>query len=822
MSVGVGMQFTASLAPGQTQTWFTWGWDPNYLVIWSTRPLTQPAQVRLDQVSLEYTDLGITYWLTVTNTGPWPATFEARYYFKTIVDESAWRTLGPDHLSGCMVQVAVDPNNTDRLYAVAQGGGLWRLDGVAEYPGQTWVPLSDQHASLVGFAVAIAPSDSTIVYLAEGDSLLRSTDGGSTWASAATTPLWYGADPWSHAARRIVIDPSDSALVLLASNSGLWQTADAGANWTQLLAGDVTDVALDPSDSAIIYAAQRDVGVVKSVTGGGAWTTIQPWGSAALVKIALGRQGTPASRTVALKFDQQVMVSTSAGGGPWTATSLPPDQWGETQYYWNSCIAVDPFDDRTILAGIQEVYRSDDGGATWSVVATYYHPHEDQQSIVFDPASPGVVYLSNDGGVFRSTDSGQTWMSGSPWPWNDVFTGQDLSFGLTTADLYRVGVGPNPVAGPVAVGPGHHQGLTASRFVKSREWEEIQGHSWERANTYAFPNQAGCFYVVQGPDLWRQLYPVTGSGDLIQILPAIGWPHGIAMDNSANSTLLFVGTSAGQLKYTLDPSAAQPTWVTVPNINLNEAIVSIVFVPATPGMAYLATSSGRIFRNSSVSSPDNWADMNSDWQSGAVVGLAVDAVNQNLLYLATTDQIAISADGGATWTAVPGATAGGLATAYFTSILASPVASDIVFAAGNPGVFVSTDAGQTWRAFDDGLPNASVSWLTWFGFYLYAATWGRGLWRRQPFADYGGDNVQIGTQFSATLGPGQGHSWFTWGWPTNWFVVWSVRPTSDGGQVMLDSVDIELANQGFTYTLTITNTGSQPAAFEAKFGFVSF
>lgn len=458
MSVGIGTQFAASLASGQTMTWFTWGWDPNYLVIWSMRPTSQPAQVRLDQLSLEYTDLGITYWLTVTNTGPWPATFEARYYFKTIVDESAWRSLGPDHLSGCVVQVAVDPNNSDRLYAVAQGGGLWRLDGVGDYPARTWVPLSDRHASLVGFAVAIAPSDSSIVYLAEGNTLLRSGDGGATWSSAAAAPLWSGADPGSHAARRIVIDPGNADLVLVASNSGLWQTADAGANWTQLLAGDVTDVALDPADRAIIYAALRGVGVVKSVTGGTGWTTIQPWGSASLVKIALGNQGTPASRTAALKFDQQVMVSTSAGSGPWTSKNLPPDPYGETQYDWNACIAVDPFDDRVILAGIQELSRSTDGGVTWSVVATYYHPHEDQQSVVFDPANRGVVYLSNDGGIFRSTDGGQTWYSGASWPWNDVFTRQDLTFGLTTADLYRVGVGPNPIAGPVAVGPGLHQG----------------------------------------------------------------------------------------------------------------------------------------------------------------------------------------------------------------------------------------------------------------------------------------------------------------------------------------------------------------------------
>ena len=258
MSVGIGTQFTASLAPGQTQTWFTWGWDPNYLLIWSIRPTSQPAQFRLDKVWLEYGNVGVTYWLTITNTGAWPATFEAKYYYKTIIPEASWRSLGPDHLSGCVIQVAVDPNDSDRLYAVAQGGGLWELDGVSNYPATNWVPLSDQHVSLVGFAVAIAPSDSSIIYLAEGSNLLHSTDRGSTWFSASTTPLWFSADPWSHAVRRIVIDPQNPNRVLVASNSGLWQTTNSGGNWTALLNGDVTDVALDPANSEVVYAAQRN------------------------------------------------------------------------------------------------------------------------------------------------------------------------------------------------------------------------------------------------------------------------------------------------------------------------------------------------------------------------------------------------------------------------------------------------------------------------------------------------------------------------------------------------------------------------------------
>lgn len=221
-------------------------------------------------------------------------------------------------------------------------------------------------------------------------------------------------------------------------------------------------------------------------------TAILPWSSVAnpantMVKIALGGQGNPANRTIAVKFDQQVFVSNNAGGMPWTQGTLPPDMWGEQQGDWNNVIAVDPFDNQVILAGTQELFRSSTGGQTWSTVAYYYNPHEDQQSIVFDAKNQGVAYLSNDGGVFRSTDGGQTWMSGSAWPWADVFGKQDLNYGLVTSDFYRVGISPNAIAGPIAVGPAHHQGLLASRCVKSREWVKIQGHSWEGANTYRFP-----------------------------------------------------------------------------------------------------------------------------------------------------------------------------------------------------------------------------------------------------------------------------------------------------------------------------------------------
>ena len=253
--------------------------------------------------------------------------------------------------------------------------------------------------------------------------------------------------------------------------------------------------------------------------------------------------------------------------------------------------------------------------------------------------------------------------------------------------------------------------------------------------------------------------------------------------------------------------------------------MSIAFAPSSPGTAYLIAQSGRVFFNTNVMFPTLWIDQNSNWnaqQYGNVSQLVVDPSNSLTLYLISGSQIGKSIDGGTTWTPIPGGDAASLGTSSFFSIMADPQLNQTLYVAGSPGVFVSPDSGATWSPFDDGLPNAGVSWLAWFGLYLYASTWGRGLWRRQPFANYGDDNVNIVTQFTGTLAPGETQNWFTWGWPQNWFVVWSVRPTTDQGEVSLDSLDVELEPTGITYHLSITNTGSQPASFEAKYGFVSF
>ena len=84
--------------------------------------------------------------------------------------------------------------------------------------------------------------------------------------------------------------------------------------------------------------------------------------------------------------------------------------------------------------------------------------------------------------------------------------------------------------------------------------------------------------------------------------------------------------------------------------------------------------------------------------------------------------------------------------------------------------------------------------------------------------------MPVSTQFTGTLDPGQYEEWFTYAWPRNWFVQWSVRP-SDGqiGNVVLRALSVEAVEDGtLTYHLTVWNIGNQAVTFDALYEYTDF
>ena len=671
-----------------------------------------------------------------------------------------WETVGPIDLSGCIKQVVVDPSDSNRIYAAAANGGVWVLDSVSTYPSTTWRPLTDQLENLQMRAIAVARSDPQILYAANGlRYLYRSPDRGVSWSRTSNTDLGY--------IRKILIHPSNPQMVIVASHHGLYISFTGGGagTWTLSHAGDVLDAVMDPLDSSIIYIAERGVGIRKTTTmgfGPDPWPIVLNWAratspSTSMIKIALGDRNADGTlqfdlnRTVAAKLGSEVFINQRGGRDSGTDWQTRGARGGNGYGDWCHVLAVDPFNPNIILAGQQELFRTDNGGNNWSKVIHEFGwdpAHEDQHSLAFDRNNRGIVYLANDGGVHRSTDSGATWSVPNASVADDIVAKRSLVRSLVTAEFYRVGVQGNH-----AVGNLYHSGIIATSNLNSGTWGGIQGHAWEFRYIYADPKRLRRYYVFAG-ELIRQRYPVTGTDDFIvfgQFTPYTSGGYtsspvgAIAVDMRPSSETILVGagsdaaTGAGyRLMVTRngnqEPSrdaagnlVGLPTW-TAEVDNGTDPIVSIMFAPSLPGKAYAISESGKVYSKNDVNAAGAWTEPGR-WVTSGVRQLAVHPRLDSTLYAITSDRLAYSADSGASWREIG---AGQLPRSEFNSIVAHRSDPRILYLGADSGVYVSPDAGNTWSPFDTGLPNAEVLHIYWENNHLYAVTHGRGLWRITP------------------------------------------------------------------------------------------
>ena len=363
-----------------------------------------------------------------------------------------------------------------------------------------------------------------------------------------------------------------------------------------------------------------------------------------MIQIALGRRGTDLNRTVAVKFDQQIFVN-QRGGRPENVDGV--EAWqskgeikgdgqtgGDGQGDFCHVIAIDPFNNDIMLAGAQNLFRTINGGNSWAQVAGYYPDgtccvggvHPDQQSVIFDDRWPGVVYLCNDGGVFRSTDRGATWT--------------DFNTGLITAQFYHMGV-----SGDRAVSNMFHQGIAETKDMSRRQWL-AKGFGWEFSQVYGDPKRTDFFYIFDKPAgrLWRKRLPEVGTRDFVTIgefkPPGVDYGWSIAVDTRPSSDTLLLGTdNPAQILRSLNGHSDSPKWNTEPGITIDkEAIVSIAFAPSKPGMAYAVSGSGRVFRKYDVNTEKKWVEMGR-WPGGNVTQLVVNPLHENRIYLMTWDKV---------------------------------------------------------------------------------------------------------------------------------------------------------------------------------------
>lgn len=358
-----------------------------------------------------------------------------------------WRNIGPFR-GGRVTAVCGVIQDPYTFYFGSTGGGVWKTtDG-----GDSWRNISDGYfkTGSVG-AIAVAPSDPNVIYVgmgespvrgvmtSHGDGVYRSTDAGETWQHLGLEN--------TRQISKIQVHPQDPDWVYVAAQGspymptpdrGVYLSKDGGVSWRKIHEVDqysgVCDLSLDVTNPRILYAAFWDhqrlpwkmrsggkgSGIWKTVNGGEDWTRL----SQGLPDSIMGKIGVVVSpagnqRVYALiESEQGGLYRSDNGGKTWSLLNGDRILRARSWYYMH--LFADPANVDKVFVLNSPFLESTDGGRTFKTIQT---PHIDNHDLWIHPGNPMVMINGNDGGANISYNGGRTWSTQSNQP---------------TAQFYRV------------------------------------------------------------------------------------------------------------------------------------------------------------------------------------------------------------------------------------------------------------------------------------------------------------------------------------------------------------------------------------------------
>ena len=682
-----------------------------------------------------------------------------------------WQSQGPYGI-GRVACMAVHPTNDKIIFVGAGGGGVWKTsDGGITFKQVLPITAKSQHIG----DVQISKADPKIVWIGTGepnaggggytypgDGIYKSTDGGETFKHMGLEK--------SFVIGRIAIHPTDPNIVLVAvqgsflqphAERGIYRTTDGGATWTKTLFVDnstgAVDVHYNPSKPNVVFAntwyamrqpyARQWTGptcrIHRSDDGGVTWRILGAAEGLPTADIGKSTMAVCATNPnimyifyLAGNNNFKAIYRSANGGDAWAQTASGPPTSAYSYYaHYFTQIRANPHNCDDIVTGGISGYRSSNGGVSWS--QCFLNTHTDQHAFEWSYQNPNVFYLGDDGGFATSNGPNGTF----------TYQGKSATGGLEMAQIYSLDIVDNNY---------RYAGLQDNNTMMTTNgtnWAAIipGDGMFVKVDYGANANVIGCLQdgncqrsgargsgmqgiggidlsAVRGPwDTNGDIDPTNGnaylgyefvfraargSNNFVKISPDLtngnhsvsNYGYGTVSDIAAYACKIWAGTDDGNVWISKD----QTNWIKIRNGNGTGPgegekkfdgwvkDVSIDLSDVTGATAFVAVSYfrwGHDYWKPAMFRVTNFGATAEDWH---------DITGDMPKYISVNDIIRDR----------------------------DPARSKNIYAGTEYGVYVSTNEGVNWNWLGDAaMPIHTINDIVSNGNFLYAATYGRGIWR---------------------------------------------------------------------------------------------